>query len=272
MSYWDFYHYEPAKPKEVKGGIKAQSKRGAFAANWWGKRWIEILESFNIGARLQRGRAYARKGQVASLKIESGRVTAKVQGSSSSPYRIEINMRVLSETDWQKVVTALSQKTYVIAKLFAGEMPLEIEESFQQTGLSLFPVRSKDLETDCSCPDWSNPCKHIAAVYYLLAEEFDRDPFLLFRLRGVEKNTFLSWFENLTSADWAQEGFSSEPLTTDLECFWGKSDLEAVSFIPTNAPPIHAALPKRLGNIPFWRGKEAFLETMDEIHKKIKKI
>ena len=65
-------------------------------------------------------------------------------------------------------------------------MPQDIEEVFHQAGLSLFPERSRDLETDCSCPDWSNPCKHIAAVYYLLGEEFDRDPFLIFKLRGMD--------------------------------------------------------------------------------------
>jgi uncharacterized Zn finger protein len=266
MSYWDFY-YEPTKPKEVKGGIKARSKRGAFATSWWGRRWIEILESFNIGARLQRGRTYARKGQVASLEIKSGTVTAKVQGSSSRAYKVEINVKVLSENDWQKIATTLARQAFVIAKLFAGEMPPEMEEGFQKNGFSLFPVKEEDLQTECSCPDWSNPCKHIAAVYYLLAEEFDRDPFLLFRLRGIKKDKFLSWFENLPPADDTQT--SEEPLTTDLKSFWGTSDDDDDFFIRTTAPPVHAALPKRLGEIPFWRGGETFTETIGEIYKKI---
>ena len=81
----------------------------------------------------------------------------------------------------------LSQQVIFTAKLLAGEMPQDIEQAFTDAGLSLFPAQSKDLDTECSCPDWSNPCKHIAAVYYLLGEEFDRNPFLIFKLRGMER-------------------------------------------------------------------------------------
>src|SRR5215218_9376989 len=184
-NYWDYYEQKSAR--EVRGGIKAQSKRGAFGESWWAKRWIAVLESFDIGARLGRGRSYARKGQVMNVDISKGAVKAKVQGSSSRPYSITIEIKALTEREWKKLAQALSREAVFAAKLLAGEMPQEIEQVFTRAGLSLFPAKLRDLETDCSCPHWSNPCKHIAAVYYLLGEEFDRDPFLLFRLRGMSR-------------------------------------------------------------------------------------
>ena len=183
-SRWSGWGYEPSRPREAKGGIKSQSKRGDFGKSWWARRWIEVLESFDIGARLQRGRAYARKGQVLSIEIDKGCVTASVQGSRARPYDVKINVATLSDDNWSRVVDALSEQAIFAAKLLSGEMPEDIEQAFKNIKLSLLPEKRKDLDTDCSCPDWSNPCKHIAAVYYLIGEEFDRDPFLIFKLRG----------------------------------------------------------------------------------------
>ncbi|MCO5380740.1 MAG: SWIM zinc finger family protein [Methanosarcina barkeri] len=192
-AYWDGYgHYEPTKPIEVKGGIKAQSKRGSFAQSWWAKRWVKTLESFNMGARLSRGKSYARKGQVTSIKIDAGLVRAKVQGSNPTPYSVTIKVRTLNGSEWELLAEKLVLKPIFAAKLLAGEMPEDIDSAFKEIGLSIFPETLDDLETDCSCPDWSNPCKHIAAVYYLLGEEFDRDPFLIFKLRGVDMDEFMS--------------------------------------------------------------------------------
>ena len=185
MAWWRSYTPKPAR--EVKGGIKAQSKRGAFATSWWGQRWIKVLESFHIGERLNRGRTYARKGQVMDIEIDKGVVRATVQGSRSRPYKVEVRFQLLSQTQWHQIVKELSNRFITMAKLLAGEMPEDMEEVFAQAKLSLFPHKLKDIETDCSCPDWSNPCKHTAAVFYLLGEEFDRDPFLLFKLRGSRR-------------------------------------------------------------------------------------
>lgn len=267
--YWDYYEQKPAR--EVKGGIKAQSKRGAFGESWWAKRWIAVLESFDIGARLNRGRSYARKGQVMSVDISKGSVKAKVQGSSSRPYRITIEIKALTERDWKKLAQVLSGEAIFAAKLLAGEMPQEIEQVFTRAGLSLFPAKLRDLETDCSCPDWSNPCKHIAAVYYLLGEEFDRDPFLLFRLRGMSREELIGLLET-TGAGAVHETqpavseLPREPLAADANTFWRGGDLPADLFGEVTPPPVNAALPKRLGNFPFWRGTEHFLEALEPIY------
>jgi uncharacterized Zn finger protein len=191
MGYWDWGYYKPKPAKQVKGGIKAQSKRGAFGETWWAKRWIAVLESFNIGARLERGRSYARRGHVLSIDIAKGEIKSQVQGSRPKPYEIKIEIKALPESDWRKLASALSSQAIFAAKLLAGEMPNEIEQAFEEAGLSLFPTRLDDLQTNCSCPDWSNPCKHIAAVYYLIGEEFDRDPFLIFKLRGATREEFI---------------------------------------------------------------------------------
>src|SRR4030043_1727141 len=103
MSYWnDYRRFKPSTQREAKGGIKAQSKRGAFGESWWARRWIAVLESFNIGARLGRGRSYARNGQVLSIEIGKGEVKAKVQGSRPKPYDIKIHIKTLSAAAWRE--------------------------------------------------------------------------------------------------------------------------------------------------------------------------
>ncbi|MHC1756017.1 MAG: SWIM zinc finger family protein [Methanosarcina sp.] len=296
-AYWDGYgNYEPTKPIEVKGGIKAKSKRGSFAQSWWAKRWIKTLESFNMGARLGRGKSYARKGQVTSIKIEAGLVRAKVQVSNPTPYSVTIKVRTLTGSEWELLAEKLALKPIFAAKLLAGEMPEDIDSAFSEIGLSLFPETLDDLETDCSCPDWSNPCKHIAAVYYLLGEEFDRDPFLIFKLRGVDMDDFMSilgkGFVPETADRLAEAGIlterpddktgtaleakispvSPEPLPLDPEAFWGRlpenPGEEKSLFLEAHIPQVPAALPKRLGKFPFWCGEEDLLEVLEEIYKK----
>jgi uncharacterized Zn finger protein len=184
MSRWDWNGYDAAPRRKAEGGIKARSQRGSIGETWWSKRFVSVLESFNMGARLTRGRSYARTGQVMALQISAGLVQAKVQGSRSTPYKVEIRIPVFSEAEWKGAEEAMAEQAIFLAQLLAGEMPKDIESAFRTAQLSLFPSRVRDLETDCSCPDWANPCKHIAATYYILAEAFDQDPFLLFQWRG----------------------------------------------------------------------------------------
>jgi uncharacterized Zn finger protein len=110
-----------------------------------------------------------------------------VQGSRDAPYLVRMRFSMLSSTDWKKVMRAIGEDPALGGPLFVGEMPDNIEDAFREQELSLFPTASGDLKAACSCPDQANPCKHVAAVYYLLAQEFDRDPFLIFRLRGMDR-------------------------------------------------------------------------------------
>ena len=185
------YWYEAESPRKVRGGIKAQSKVGSFARSWWARKWIEVLEGFDLGSRLARGKHYARRGQVISIDIQKGKVAALVQGSRSHPYKVRLGVKLIPAAAWKKAVTAMASEAGFSARLLNGEMPPDIERAFESVNVSLFPASLKELDTHCTCPDWSNPCKHIAAVHYLLGEEFDRDPFLLFRLRGIEREELL---------------------------------------------------------------------------------
>lgn len=272
-SYYDFGFFPPSTPLEAKGGIKAQSQRGSFGTSWWAKRWIAVLESFHIGARLGRGRSYARRGQVTSIEVDTGSIKAKVQGSRPKPYSVAVQVKTIKQSNWRRIATALSDQPIFAAKLLAGEMPQDIEIIFDELGLSLFPEKYNDLKTECSCPDWSNPCKHIAAVFYLLGEEFDRDPFLIFKLRGMGRDELLANLPQTVSHDSTRdlpepspELFPPEPLQIDHSIFWQGSELSDDLFGKVEIPPVHAVLPKRLGNFPYWRGKERFLESMESIY------
>jgi len=274
MAYDGYWHHFPkSTPRKARGGIKAQSQRGAFGRNWWAKRWIAVLEGFDIGARLNRGRSYARRGQVTAIQIGEGRVTAKVQGSRPSPYKVEIAVKILSAADWKKVTRALSRQAIFAAKLLASEMPQDIEQVFEDVGVSLFPRRLGDMQTECSCPDWSNPCKHIAAVYYLLGEEFDRDPFLLFKLRGLDRDKLVRLLGHAahnapgpTPVAVANAVLPPEPLPAEPATFWGAAKLSDDLFGQVRVPALTAAPLKRLGSFPFWRAQEPFLTTLEPIY------
>ncbi len=290
MARWfdDYFRYRPSRPREAKGGIKARSRRGAFGASWWARRWIEVLESFDIGARLGRGRSYARSGQVLAIEVSEGAVKARVQGSRPTPYEVLIKVKTLSRAEWKKVGKRLGQEVLLTARLMAGEMPENIEEAFAAAGASLFPLTRRDLKTKCSCPDRSNPCKHIAAVYYLLGEEFDRDPFLIFKLRGMTREGLMALIagESTLPPEPLAESLA-DPLPVDPAAFWGEGDARAEPsgdpgvngsgdtrrgargdpWGEVRVPPVAAALPRRLGGFPFWRGKEDFLEAMERIYR-----
>ena len=279
MNRWDEFNwrrFEPSRPRAAKGGIKAHSKRGAFAQSWWAKRWLAALEGFNLAARLQRGRSYARSGQVLTIEIDKGLVTAEVQGSRPDPYAVRIEVKTLGPPAWKKLAKALSHQAIFSASLLAGKMPPEIEEAFQKSGLSLFPERSQDLKTECSCPDWSNPCKHIAAVYYLLGEEFDRDPFLIFKMRGMSREELVKllggsgWKQRAPAAgeeETAREEPLPKPVERDVSRFWMPGALPQDLYGDTANQTTTAALAKRLGGFPFWRGRQTLAEALEQSYR-----
>lgn len=262
-------------PRKVKGGIRARSKRGAFAKSWWAQRWIAVLESLQLGGRLERGRAYARRGQVMDLSIEPGAVHARVQGSRPKPYEVAIRIVPLLPAEWTRVAAVLAREAAFLARLLAGEMPADIERAFGKARLSLFPARASDLATSCSCPDTSNPCKHIAAVYYLLGEEFDRDPFLMFRLRGTEREDLLRVLEEMEAAAQpaapargAGQAAPVAPVTEPNASFWRPGAVPAELFPEPAAGEKPGALLLQLGAFPFWRGSEPLLDALLPVYER----
>jgi uncharacterized Zn finger protein len=208
----------------VEGGLKARSKRGAIGETWWSGRFIAVLDGFGMGGRLTRGKNYARRGQVISLVIEPGMVSARVQGSRARPYRVRIGLRAYDKAEWGRVTDALVEDAWYTAKLLAGAMPEEIVDLFDTLGLALFPARQSDLTLDCSCPDWGVPCKHLAAVFYLLAERFDQDPFEILAWRGRDREELLAALsarrQGGLAADRGATDETTVPLSELLDTYW----------------------------------------------------
>ena len=229
--------WPPARPIRVDGGIRARSKRGAIGEQWWSRRFISVLESYGMSGRLARGRSYARAGQVLDFELTQGKVTARVQGSRVRPYQVRIGVLPLTTAQWQRVQQRLAGQALFRAKLLAGEMPHEIEEVFAECGTPLFPRSASDLDMHCSCPDWGVPCKHLAAVCYVLAEEFDRDPFAMLAWRGKARENLLAALRQIQASSGADPSPAAgsaaasstgrpaldvpgRPLEEELESFW----------------------------------------------------
>lgn len=183
--------FAPARPIPVEGGLTTRSRRGAIGETWWSKRFLAALESTLVGGRLGRGKSYARQGQVIDLTVGAGVIEARVQGTRSTPYRVRLAMPAATDRQWDRVTSALAGQAGHAARLLAGELPHEVEEVFAAEGVPLFPSPAHRLATDCTCPDWANPCKHVAAVCYLVAEAFDRDPFAVLAWRGRDRDALL---------------------------------------------------------------------------------
>jgi len=257
--------------------------RKSFGSNWWAKQWLEALESLGWDGRLTRGRSYARNGNVLDLEISPGKVEAHVQGSRKAPYKVEISMKTLSQHEWEQVLDALASKAIFSAKLLAGEMPDNIEEAFSLLEVSLFPRYAADLSARCTCPDWANPCKHIAAVYYILAQEFDRDPFLLFKLRGMNREQIMEAICNRrTSAARPITEKKYEELPQEVESE-GSSQHDGVSLINywtgkmksmdikivVEPPLVEQSILKRLGDPPFFAGKMDMIRQLEQDYKRV---
>lgn len=166
---------------------------------WWVERWLDLLDSYRFKKRLERGRSYAREGNVLSMEFANSKAKAEVQGSDAQPYRVSLSLDSFSNEDWNFVITKMSEKAVFSAQLLAGEMPETIEAVFTASGLSLFPFTLNEVRSRCSCPDKANLCKHIAAVYYQLGDRFSEDPFIIFQLRGRTKNQIIERLRQIRS-------------------------------------------------------------------------
>ena len=303
-----------ARPRAKSGRSNRRPRRERNYGNWWARRWSEVLEGFQVGRRLGRGRSYARQGQVIEIELAKGSATAMVQGSRDAPYLVRMHFSMLSATDWKKVIRALGEDPDLGGRLLMGELPENIEQAFETQGLSLFPSASGDLKAACSCPDQANPCKHVAAVYYTLGEEFDRDPFLLFRIRGLERGELIEALARTPAAraaivappkpppapepDAGAETLADEedeaalvvgedddaaaplpvpplrprrpteqPLPIEPHAFWAGEEQPSEELAAVRVPATPAALARRLGGFPFWRGEGSCAAVMEQVYR-----
>lgn len=248
--------------------------RTRFGLTWWGQRWIAALEALGAAYvnRLPRGRTYARRGTVQDLQVGPGRVTARVQGRRPRPYRVVVTLPAFDDAAWESVIAALAGKVRHAAALLNGQMPDDVDEVLAGCGLSLFP-HAGELRTTCSCPDHANPCKHIAAVHYVLAQTFDADPFLLPSLRGRDRAALLAGLR----AARAGEGASAQQEEPDTEgvpvtslsagsLYSTGRDLAAISIRP-HPPEDAGAVLRRLGpapGLPRADGTDAAVRLLEE--------
>lgn len=269
-----------------------------FSRTWWGKQFIEALEAFSDPARLGRGRSYARNGKILKSKIDQNRITATVKGSinpyfgvyKEPRYNTTIEIKPISSSDWSKAIKVLSSKASFVSKLLMNEVPDNIEEVFSELGLHLLPQSEKDFKTSCSCPDWSNPCKHIAGVYYLVASQLDDDPFLLFELRGLSKDVLKAELsqsplgqilsQELTTQEVSVQPSISFYTTVETEVipekmsareFWlGTHRLPQILEEPSSVS-LSAILIKKQGDFPpFWKKEYSFIQVMEEFYERVK--
>lgn len=272
---------------------------GQFSRTWWGQRFIEALERFTDAARLGRGRSYASGGRILDYKLTDGTVTAKVRGSinpyfgvyKEPIYRTTITIKAISSADWTRLIGQISARADLVTQLLLNEMPDTIEDAFSALDLHLLPHSERDFKTSCSCPDYANPCKHIAGVYYLLASDLDRDPFVMFELRGLSREKLHAELERsplgqilastlvneeelpLESADayYTRPLGESETAAAGHKTFWtGAKRLPALPPIMQQAH-VPALLIKKQGDYPpFWHKDLSFISVMEELYERVR--
>ena len=271
-----------------------------FSRTWWGQRFIAALEQFTDPARLGRGRTYAHGGRILEYRLEYGTVTARVRGSinpyfgvyKEPIYDTEITIKAITTVDWIKVIRRIASRADLVTKLLMNEMPDTIEDAFSELGLHLLPHSQRDFTTTCSCPDYANPCKHIAGVYYLLASALDHDPFLMFELRGLSRNDLRAELAQTPLGQIIESAMvATDVLVEPVESYYTRPVRES----PTGAgvishkafwtgakrlpaPPasasqsaVSAILIKKQGDYPpFWQKDISFISVMEELYERVR--
>ncbi len=270
-----------------------------FSRTWWGQRFIAALEQFTDPARLGRGRSYASGGRILEHTLANGTVTARVRGSinpyfgvyKEPIYRTSITIRAISSANWTKAIRQIASRADLVTKLLMNEMPDTIEDAFSGLGLHLLPHSENDFETSCSCPDWANPCKHIAGVYYLLASDLDRDPFLMFELRGLSRDALHAELvrsplgqilssalksEDVPAVEPAESYYTRPAREPDVVIgshkeFWTGAKRLPTPLTTASPASFPALLIKKQGDYPpFWHKDVSFISVMEELYDRVR--
>ena len=270
-----------------------------MARTWWGEKFLEVLEISIDPGRLKRGRAYAGPNRLLKFEIRDDNAVAAVVRGNVNPYfgvyeepryKATIKLKQFSQNDWTEIVDRISRNAACLSQLLMNEMPSTIESVFTARGMHLLPRDRSDLTGKCSCPDYSSlmyPCKHVAGVYYKVASLLDRDPMLLFQLRGMRFDTMVGQLSEtpLGRALVARQSTSDEKTEyhahryappkkeprepADLKTFW-----LGAGRLPDDVPIASAIAPailiKRGGEHPaFWHRDNSFIEAMEDVYTRI---
>ncbi len=215
----------------------------SIAKTFWGKAWCDHLESYSdYENRLPRGRTYVRNGSVIDLKMAEGEVTAMVSGSSI--YKVKIAISPVIKEKWNKIVEECSGKIDSLIELLQGKSSKAVMEVMTHSEKGLFPDPN-EIKLNCSCPDWADMCKHVAAVLYGVGSRLDVRPEDLFLLRKADHAELI--------AKAGKTSFSKAP-ADDSEQILADSDLSSLFGIDVKdtpkAKPTKKAAKKKVQNAP----------------------
>ncbi|MEM8718373.1 MAG: SWIM zinc finger family protein [Cyanobacteria bacterium P01_G01_bin.39] len=271
---------------------------GEFSRTWWGQKFIKAIESFTDSARLGRGRSYARGSKILEFAVNKGKIEATIRGSinpyfgvyTEPRYHTVVKIKAIAKKDWTKIIQSMATNASFVSKLLLNEVPENIESSFREVNQNLLPHSESDFQTSCSCPDYSNPCKHIAGLCYRFASELDEDPFLVFELRGLTKKQLHQELAKTPLGRALVAGLKTEelalnPITsyytrpqtkqlsavTSLKEFWQGKTIVPPTITETRETNISGILVKKAGDFPeFWHRDTSFIATMDELYQRVK--
>ena len=157
-----------------------------YGQTWWGGEWLKALSHIDYSNRLPRGRNYANKGAVTEITIKGRSIHALVQGTRRNPYKVTVKTPGFTDDEKNQLTGAIMENPLLLSRLLNRDLPPQLHRIATARNILIFPRRWDDLEMKCSCPDWAVPCKHLAAVINVIANEIDRNPFLVFKLHDFD--------------------------------------------------------------------------------------
>ena len=246
-----------------------------WARNWWGAAWVDKMERLAESSRFAAGAQYARTGFLPAIRFDGRTVAARVQVPHEQPYLVRISFDPFSREQWESLLAEVRDRNALASSVSSGDLPLEIQTAFSKAKLRFMPERYVDLHLECACPDWLKPCKHLVAVWLKFARDFDRDPFLVFELRGLKREELLALLRNRQPATVPVEEVEEFPeiaiplkiesLPADPEAFWSAPALPAQPPESTGRLLLDDDIFERLEN---WPGIESqFHQIYDSVYE-----
>jgi len=214
-------HFQ-TKVRKAKDGITPTSSDKTVEQTWWSVKFLEAMDYFEADSRITQGKNYAKKGQVLNLQVNRGIITAKVQCTKAKPFSVKIEFRTFTNKEWFQLFSEMVAKASFAAELLLGKIPQDIQRISTKLNLSFFPKIKDDIKAACNCPDWANPCKHIAAVYYIFADIINNEPALLFKIRGKAINEITEILNEMRIS----KGFSNNLLFYDKPIITNKTEAQ----------------------------------------------